>query len=71
MADVETLMAPKDLEVALERDEAAQRYFDVCPDAYKRNLLRRVKLAKADGTCLKPIDAIFTSCARRDRIPQI
>ena len=68
MADVDALITPPDLEAALIGPAAT--YYETCPDAYKRNLLRWVKLAKTDATRAKRVSAIAAACAKGERIPQ-
>lgn len=71
MDDVDALIVPNDLEVALSLNETAERYFAESPDAYKRNLLRWVKLAKTEPTRAKRIAQIVQASKNRERIPQM
>lgn len=71
MDDVDALIVPPDLRNALHRSKQASDYFAGVPDAYKRNLLRWVKLAKTDATRHKRIDSIVAASASGERIPQM
>lgn len=71
MDDVDALLVPDDLRRALDTHRAAATYFEQTPDAYRRNLLRWVKLAKTDATRQKRVDAIVTASLEEDRIPQM
>ncbi len=71
MDDVDALIVPDDLRGALDTSAPAADYFDDTPDAYRRNLLRWVKLAKTEATRQKRIAAIVAACTRGDRIPQM
>ncbi|MGR3514499.1 MAG: YdeI/OmpD-associated family protein [Paracoccaceae bacterium] len=69
--DVDALIVPDDLRSALDAQHTAAKYFDETPDAYRRNLLRWVKLAKTAATRQKRIDAIVTASSAQNRIPQM
>lgn len=69
MADVDALITPRDL--GEELTGSAAQYFADCPDAYKRNLLRWVKLAKTDKTRAKRIAEITSACRDQRRIAQM
>ena len=69
MDDVDALIAPPDLEAALSG--AAAENFTAYPDAYKRNVLRWLKLAKTEATRAKRIAKIVETSEQRARIPQM
>ncbi|MEL7466491.1 MAG: YdeI/OmpD-associated family protein [Pseudomonadota bacterium] len=69
MDDVDALISPPDLKAALSG--AAADHFAAYPDAYKRNVLRWLKLAKTDATRAKRIAKIAETSARDERIPQM
>lgn len=71
MDDVDALIVPQDLRAALDGRQSAARYFDDTPDAYRRNLLRWVKLAKTPVTRENRIAAIVSACASGTRLPQM
>ncbi|MDJ0638912.1 MAG: YdeI/OmpD-associated family protein [Paracoccaceae bacterium] len=71
MDDVDALITPDDLSEAFEARRNAFRFFEKSPEAYRRNLLRWVKLAKTDGTRRKRIDKIVSACDAGDRIAQM
>ncbi|MEM9715884.1 MAG: YdeI/OmpD-associated family protein [Pseudomonadota bacterium] len=71
MADVDALIQPDDLKQALAGSKSAQNYFDSCPDAYVRNVLRWIKLAKTDATRSKRIQTVVATSQNAERIPQM
>ena len=71
MQDVDTLVVPDDLQIMLDKDSTAAIYFETCPPSYKRNILRWLKSAKTEKTRQKRLDAIFTACKAKSRIPQM
>ena len=71
MADVDALIWPDDLKEALQSDAKAQSYFDTCPPAYMRNVLRWIKLAKTAPTRAKRIATVVSTCAMNERIAQM
>ena len=71
MQDVDTLIVPDDLQILLDKDPTAATYFATCPPSYKRNILRWLKSAKTEKTRHKRLDAIFTACKAKFRIPQM
>jgi len=71
MDDVDALIIPDDLASALGMSKSAKSYFQDVPDAYKRNLLRWIKLAKTDKTRNDRIGKIVTASAKVERIPQM
>ena len=71
MQDVDALVVPEDLQIMLDKDPTAATYFETCPPSYKRNILRWLKTAKTEKTRQKRLDAIFTACKAKSRIPQM
>ena len=71
LEDVDALIVPDDLRAALAKCHGAEVYFDTCPDAYRRNLLRWLKLAKTQATRSKRIAHIVEASASEKRIPQM
>ena len=71
MDDVDALIVPDDLRRALDARREASASFEAAPPAYRRNLLRWVKLAKTDATREKRIGQIVTASAKGERIPQM
>ncbi|MCF2870849.1 YdeI/OmpD-associated family protein [Octadecabacter sp. G9-8] len=70
-ADVDALIVPDDLRVALDGTPIAAQNFDQCAPSYRRNLLRWVKLAKTPQTRAKRIAQIVDNTARDEKIPQM
>ncbi|WP_420862136.1 YdeI/OmpD-associated family protein [Algirhabdus cladophorae] len=66
--DVDALITPADLAEALGPSKVT---FEALPDAYKRNLLRHIKLAKTQATRDKRITQIVTATKAGERIPQM
>ncbi|MGR3466544.1 MAG: YdeI/OmpD-associated family protein [Shimia sp.] len=66
--DVDRLIVPPDLGAALGQDRAL---WDGLPDAYRRNVLRWIKLAKTDATRAKRIGEVAASVRKARRIPQM
>lgn len=71
MADVDALIQPEDLKNALAASKPAELYFNDCPDAYVRNVLRWIKLAKTEKTRAKRIAETVASATSGTRIPQM
>lgn len=71
MDDVDALIVPCDLRRALDDHASSASYFNAAPPAYRRNLLRWVKLAKTKATRTKRIETIVAASARAERIPQM
>lgn len=71
MDDVDALIAPDDLKVALDAQSPAREHYEAYPDCYKRNILRWLKLAKTDKTRDKRLQEIIVTSARNERIPQM
>lgn len=68
--DVDALIVPHDLGAALAGRGAAEAW-EAAPKAYRRNLLRWVKLAKTASTRSKRIAQITEAIAAGKRIPQM
>lgn len=69
--DVDALIDPEDLSAALAQDTFAQANYAASPPAYRRNLLRWIKLAKTQPTRAKRIAAIVDAARDNRRIPQM
>ena len=70
-ADVDRLEVPGDLAEALEARPGARAGYEAAPPAYRRNLLRWVKLARTEATRQARIAKIVASAAEGTRIPQM
>ncbi|MGR3490676.1 MAG: YdeI/OmpD-associated family protein [Shimia sp.] len=66
--DVDRLIVPPDLDTALGADREP---WDGLPEAYRRNILRWIKLAKTDATRAKRIGEAASSVREERRIPQM
>jgi uncharacterized protein YdeI (YjbR/CyaY-like superfamily) len=71
MEDVDSLTIPDELKNALEKPPSLVMEFESLPKAYKRNLLRWLKLAKTQLTRDKRISAIISATQKGERIPQM
>ncbi|MDJ0962414.1 MAG: YdeI/OmpD-associated family protein [Acidimicrobiia bacterium] len=71
MDDVDALIIPEDLEVALRAQSEAFDYFDGAADSYKRNVLRWIKLAKTPPTRAKRIAQTAELSSQGRRVPQM
>lgn len=71
MADVDALIVPTDLAVALEARPPAPASFAAQAPSYRRNVLRWIKAAKAVDTRGKRIAATVDHAARGAKIPQM
>ncbi|NDJ52336.1 MAG: hypothetical protein GYB68_04515 [Chloroflexi bacterium] len=71
MDDVDALILPDDLIEALQSHPPAAENFDASAPSYRRNVLRWIKLAKADSTRAKRIDKAVDFAARNEKIPQM
>lgn len=71
MNDVDALIIPDDLNVALESNPPALENFTTAAPSYRRNVLRWIKLAKTDKTRAKRIDKTADFAARDEKIPQM
>ena len=70
-ADVDALIVPADLRLALDTKPLAGANFDQSAASYRRNLLRWVKLAKTAPTRSKRIAQIVDFAERDQKIPQM
>lgn len=62
--DVDALVVPEDLSVALAADPEAARNFDAFPDSVKKQLLYWIAGAKRPGTRAQRIDGVARAAAR-------
>jgi uncharacterized protein YdeI (YjbR/CyaY-like superfamily) len=69
MDDVDALIKPDDLVVALEAHPGATDYFDAFANSSKRFTLRWIKLAKTPATRAKRIEQAATLAAKNMKIP--
>ena len=69
--DVDALIVPEDLRAALAAAAPALDNYEASPPAYRRNLLRWVKLAKTAPTRAKRIKQIVEATKADRRIPQM
>lgn len=69
MNDVDALIVPTDLQIALNENAAAKRFFDHLSPSNKRFVLRYVKLSKSDVTKQKRIIQIVTLSSQNKKIP--
>ena len=69
-ADIDALQIPSDLEEVL-RSQNVYAEFEALPPSYRRNILRWIKLAKADATRMKRIHQVVLTTASSTRIPQM
>jgi uncharacterized protein YdeI (YjbR/CyaY-like superfamily) len=69
MDDVDNLIVPEDLQLALNNNQAAYLFFDVLSASNKRFVLRYLKLAKTDETRKKRIIQIVTLSAEGKKVP--
>lgn len=70
-AEVDALVVPDDLRMALETAPTAERFFDAAAPSYKRNVLRWITQAKKDETRTKRVAATVTFSLRGEKIPQM
>ncbi len=68
MDDVDALVVPDDLRESLAAQDAVDRFEGLAP-AYRRNLLRWIKLAKSSPTRRKRIDEVVASTASGEKLP--
>lgn len=71
MDDVDALIAPDDLVAALRASPPALDRFEAAPPAYRRNVLRWIKLAKTPQTRAKRLAQAADYAVRNERIPQM
>ncbi len=69
MDDVDKLIVPEDLSLALSQNKKAQDFFDTINDSSKRFVLRWIKLAKTDKTRKNRIDKIVALSAKGKKLP--
>ena len=69
MDDVDNLIVPKDLSVALSKLEGAFDFFNAINDSSKRFVLRWIKLAKTDKTRKSRIAKIAQLSAKGEKLP--
>ena len=67
-ADVDALILPEDLAVALADHRAL---WDGLPPSYRRNVLRWIKLSKTEATRSRRIAQVAEACAAGKRVPQM
>ena len=68
--DVDSLIVPEDLLVALSRDQRAQRYFDAFPPSAKKMILYWIKSAKRPETRRRRIAETVRLAAENTRAPR-
>ena len=71
MDDVDALIVPDDLDKQLRKRKAALSNFGNSSPSYRRNVLRWLKLAKAEATRKKRIVKIFDFASRNEKISQM
>lgn len=71
MDDVDALVLPDDLILALDAHSPAVKNFDMMAPSYKRNVLRWIKLAKTTKTRNKRIEKTALMSAKNEKIPQM
>lgn len=69
MDDVDKLIVPEDLSVALSKSESARRFFDSLNDSSKRFVLRWIKLAKSKETRMKRVEKITYLSSKGEKLP--
>ena len=69
MADVDALIVPTDLQIALHENAAAKSFFDILSPSNKRFVLRYLKLSKSEVTRQKRIIQIVTLSAQGKKVP--
>ncbi|PRX55353.1 YdeI/OmpD-associated family protein [Flagellimonas meridianipacifica] len=69
MDDVDKLIVPDDLALALSKDKSAQSFFNAINDSSKRFVLRWIKLAKTDKTRKNRIDKIVALSSKGEKLP--
>lgn len=71
MADVDALIIPPDLELALAAHPAAAERFAAAAPSYRRNVLRWIKTAKTAPTRDKRIAITVDHAGRGEKVPQM
>lgn len=69
MDDVDALIAPDDLIVALDANEPARQHYEAFPPSTKRNTLRWIKVAQTEATRSKRIATTAQLAAENRRVP--
>ena len=69
MDDVDALIIPDDLSMALRNVQGAFDFFSGINDSSKRFVLRWIKLAKADETRQRSIQKIVRLSAKGEKLP--
>jgi len=69
MDDVDALIAPDDLNAALDANEPARQNYEAFPPSTKRNTLRWIKVAKTRATRAKRIATTARLAADNRRVP--
>ncbi|MEL6840816.1 MAG: YdeI/OmpD-associated family protein [Pseudomonadota bacterium] len=70
MNDVDALIVPDDLAAALRAHPPAVQHWDAFSPSSRRNMLRRIKLAKSAATRAKRIAETATLAAQNQKVPQ-
>ena len=70
MDDVDKLIVPDDLAAALDAHPPARERFDAFPPSSRRNMLRRIKLAKTERTRVRLVDETARLAAEGRKVPQ-
>lgn len=70
MNDVDALIVPDDLAAALDATPRAQQHWDRFSPSSRRNMLRRIKLAKSPATRAKRIAETAAGAAQNQKVPQ-
>ena len=71
MADVDALIVPPDLELALAAHPMAAGWFATAAPSYRRNVLRWIKTAKTAPTRDKRIAVTVDHAGRGEKVPQM
>jgi len=69
MDDVDKLIIPQDLKIALEKQKGAFEFFDNINDSSKRFVLRWIKLAKTEKTRINRINKISKLSSNGEKLP--
>jgi uncharacterized protein YdeI (YjbR/CyaY-like superfamily) len=69
MDDVDALIIPDDLHIALNENVQAKSFYDNLPASNKRFVLRYLKLSKSEATRQKRILQIITLSSQNKKIP--
>ncbi len=69
MDDVDQLIIPEDLKIALEKQEGAYDFFENINDSSKRFVLRWIKLSKTEKTRTNRIDKICKLSVDGEKLP--